>query len=151
MIMDGNQLSELISQRWTILRELLEVGNRQMAAIRDGRMSELMRLLSGKQLPLQRLAEIADELRGAAEDDPQARVWESEQARLSCRRQQEECEKMHLELLAIEAECETTLQQSRSSIQQKLDRVDVGRQAATSYGQGQTRHTSGGTLDLSSD
>jgi hypothetical protein len=151
MIMDGNQLSELISQRWAILRELLDVGDRQMAAIRDGRMSELMRLLSGKQLPLQRLSEIADELRGATDDDPQARVWESEEARLFCRGQQEECEKMHLALLAIEAECETTLQQSRSSIQQKLDRVDVGRQAATSYGQGQTRNTSGGTLDLSSD
>ncbi len=30
-----------------------------------------------------------------------------------CRQQQEECERMHLELLAIEAECESALQQSR--------------------------------------
>jgi hypothetical protein len=149
--MDGNELSRLIARRAKNLRELLDISDRQMAAIRAGRMSELMRLLSDKQTPLNRLAEVATSIRGAADDDPATRKWESEQARVLCRQQQEECEQMHLELLAIEAECETALKNSRTSIQQKIDRVDAGRQAATGYADSDAPPTSGGQLDLSSD
>jgi len=149
--MDGRELSDLIGQRWSTLRELIDIGNRQITAIDAGRMSDLMRLLSEKQSPLNQLTEIAAMIRIAADDDPKARTWESEQARVACRDQQEECEKMHLELLAIEAECETALTNSRASIQQKLDRVDAGRQAATSYAHSHATPTSGGRLDLSSD
>ena len=113
------------------------------------RMSELMRLLSEKQVPLNRLAEITLRIRGAAGDDPEARTWETTEGRALCRQQQEECEQMHLELLAIEAECETALTKSRASIQQKLDRVDAGRQAATTYADSHATPTSGGQLDLS--
>ena len=144
--MDGKQLSDLIAQRWSTLRELVDISNRQITAIDAGRMSELMRLLSEKQLPLNHLAEIAEKILSAAGDDPTARTWETEGARVLCRQQQEECEKMHLELLAIEAECETSLTKSRASIQQKIDRVDAGRQAAASY---HAPPTSGGQLDLS--
>jgi flagellar biosynthesis/type III secretory pathway chaperone len=151
MAMEGKQLSELIDHRLSILRKLLEISNRQMAAIDAGRMSDLMRLLSEKQMPLNRLAEIAARIRVAAADDPAARLWGSEQARIRCRERQEECEKIHLQLLAVEAECEAALGRSRASIGQQLDRVDATRQAASSYGHGATAPTRGGQLDLSSD
>jgi hypothetical protein len=144
--MDGRQLSDLMAERWAILRELVDISNRQISAIDASRMSELMRLLSEKQAPLNRLAEIAEEIRSAAEDDPEARAWDSEESRVLCRQQQEECERMHLELLAIEAECETALTKSRASIQQNLDRVNAGGHAASSY---HATPTSGGQLDLS--
>ena len=54
--MDGTELTELIDQRWSVLRQLLEISDRQIAAIEAGRMSELMRLLADKQTPLNRLA-----------------------------------------------------------------------------------------------
>ena len=151
MTMDGRQLSELMDQRWSALRELLEISDRQMAAIDAGQMSELMRLLSEKQGPLERLAEIAAKIRVAAGDDPDARPWESEQDRTRCRERQEECEKMHLQLLAIEAECEAKLGHSRESIAQRLQRLDATRQAASSYARTATVPSSGGQLDLSSD
>jgi hypothetical protein len=149
--MDGKELSDLMGQRWNTLRELVDIGNRQITAIDTGRMSDLMRLLSEKQSPLNELAQIATRIRRAADDDPAQRRWESEQTRVLCRQQQEECEKMHLDLLAIEAQCEAALTKSRASIQQNIDRVDGGRQAATSYGDSRKIPTSGGRLDLSSD
>lgn len=145
--MEGKQLAELMNQRWSTLRELLEISDRQMTAIESGQMTELMRLLSEKQTPLNRLAEIAELIRDAADDDPEARLWDSPDSRNRCRQQQEECEQMHLELLAIEAECETALKKSRDTIQQNLEQVDSARQAANTY---QTAApTAGSRLDLS--
>jgi hypothetical protein len=151
MTMDAEQLSELIDQRWSTLHRLLEISNRQMAAIDAQRMSDLMRLLSEKQVPLGRLAEIAAKIRVAAADDPASRRWASEQDRMRCRQRQDECEKMHLQLLAIEAESEAALDRSRLSLSQQLDRVDATRRAASSYGQIAAAPTRGGQLDLSSD
>ena len=149
--MNGNELLELMEQRWSTLRELLEISNRQIVAIESERMSELMRLLSEKQTPLNRLADVSASIRQAADDDPAARWWDSEETRGRCRRRQQECEQLHLELLAIEAECETALTESREFIQKKLDRVDAGQQAANRYADSQATPTQGGQLDLSSD
>lgn len=149
--MHGNDLSELIELRWQLLQRLLEISQRQINAIDGSRMTELMRILSEKQPPLNQLAEVAQQLRPAAEDDPESRVWDSDEQRRRCRQQQEECEKMHLELLAVEAECETALMKSRDKIQEELKRVDNARQAVTSYASQHVLPDSGGNLDLSSD
>ena len=148
--MDGRELSELIENRWLTLRRLLEISARQIDAIGGCRMSELMRLLSEKQAPLSQLLEITEQIQSAAEEDHAARHWESDSQREECRQRQEECERMHLELLAIEAECESALQQSRVTLQQRLDRVDSGRAAANGYARTDRPPTSGVTLDLSS-
>lgn len=149
--MNANELSDLIDKRYATLSLLTEISQRQIAAIDDNRMSDLMRILSEKQQPIVQLSEITKRLAAAAGDDPRARVWESEAARQRCRRRQEECETMHLGLLAIEAECETSLKNSRAAVQEKLARFDSGRQAATRYAQSQSLPPSGGRLDLSSD
>jgi hypothetical protein len=148
--MDGRELLQLIENRWSTLHQLLEISSRQMDAIRGCRMSELMRLLSDKQTPLNQLLGITEQIRLAAGEDPVARRWESDSQRQRCRQQQEECERMHLELLAIDAECESALQQSRVTLQQRLDRVDSGRAAANGYASTDRPPTSGGSLDLSS-
>ena len=148
--MDGTELASLIDQRWSTLRELKEISSRQMAAIRGSRMGELMRLLSDKQEPLNRLAALAETIRTAQGDDPDKRCWDSEAQRARCRQQQEECEQMHLELLAMEAECESSLQQSRDSLEQRLERVDGGRAAANGYARNDHAFTTGERLDLSS-
>jgi len=149
--MDGHELSGLIEQRWELLSRLLEISQRQIDAIDGSRMTELMRILSEKQPPLNELVEVAEKLRPAADQDPDSRLWESAEQREQCRRQQEECEKLHLELLAIEAQCETALHTSRDEIQKQLERVDNARQAVSSYATQHSLPESGGQLDLSSD
>ncbi len=150
-MMDGAQLSELIETRRTVLSELLEIGGRQISAIAAGRMSELMSLLAAKQVPLGRLGEISARLREAAGEDAESRRWESSQARDKCRQDQDDCEQMHLELLAIEAQCEAALVQSRAALEQQLSDVDAAHQAATSYANSDATPTMGIRLDLSSD
>lgn len=149
--MDGTELSQLIEQRWCLLEQLLEISHRQIDAIKGSRMTELMRILSEKQAPLNQLTQLADRLRPAAQEDPNARVWGSAEQRNRCREQQEECEKMHLELLAIEAECESTLLQSREDLEQQLQRVDSARQTIDGYHASHSAIESGSQLDLSSD
>jgi hypothetical protein len=149
--MDGTKLSDLIAQRRTILEQLLEMGSRQIDVIAAGRMSELMSLLAEKQLPLRRLGEISESLRDASGEDPKGRLWESSVAREQCSRDQDKCEQLHIELLAIEAQCEVALGESRESLQQQLGRVDTAQQAATKYASSGAAETMGMRLDLSSD
>jgi len=147
--MNGNELSQLIDQRWSALNELLELSRRQTEAIDAGRMSDLMRVLSKKQSPLQRLSDIAQRTRAAVDDDPALRNWDSESDRQACRLLQDRCDQMHLDLLAIEAACESTLQENRSSIQIEINQLNASHQAAMHYSPESSVATSGGQLDLS--
>ena len=56
--MNGNEVAALIQQRWEILDQLVSISRLQMKAIEQGQMSELMRLLSEKQKPLNQLIEL---------------------------------------------------------------------------------------------
>lgn len=149
--MNGNEVAALIERRWEILDHLLSISRLQMMAIEQGQMSELMRLLSEKQKPLNQLVELGGLLDVANADDPEQRCWDSNDIREQCRKQQEECEKMNLELLAIEAECESKLCQNREDLRRRLERVDAGWQAVSGYADHAANTTSGGSLDLSSD
>ncbi len=149
--MNGNEVAALIQQRWEILDQLVSISRLQMKAIEQGQMSELMRLLSEKQKPLNQLIELGEQLGFAKEDDSKQRHWDSDEIRELCRKQQEDCEKMNLELLAIEAECESKLSQNRDELRQRLERVDSGWQAVSGYADHEAHATSGGSLDLSSD
>ena len=149
--MNGNEVAALIQQRWEILDQLLKISQLQMTAIEQGQMSELMRLLSEKQKPLNQLIELGDQFGVACANDPKERHWASNDIREKCRKQQDDCEKMNLELLAIEAECESKLGQSRDELRKRLERVDSGWQAISGYADHATHATCGGALDLSSD
>ena len=149
--MDGTKLATLVSRRLATLNRLHEIGARQIDAIQGGRMSELMRILSEKQSPLNELSSIAEQLRAASADDPAARQWESQAQREQCRLEQETCERLHLDLLAIEAECEAALQQSRLEVEQEVRRIDGAKQAVTQYSSQDSVSRSGDRLDLASD
>ena len=149
--MNGNEVATLIQQRWEILDQLLSISRLQMKAIEQGQMSELMRLLSEKQKPLNKLIKLGDQLGVASADDSDERLWDSNDIREQCRKQQDDCEKLNLELLAIEAECESKLSQNRDELRQRLERVDSGWQAVSGYADHEAHATSGGSLDLSSD
>ena len=114
-------------------------------------MRELMRLLSEKQKPLNQLIELGYQFGVACADASEERYWASNDMREQCRKQQDDCEKMNLELLAIEAECESKLSQSRDELRQRLERVDFRWQAVSGYADHAAHVTSGGSLDLSSD
>ncbi|TWU57510.1 flagellar export chaperone FlgN [Rubripirellula reticaptiva] len=149
--MNADELTAIIDRRFETLSHLLELSLRQVQAIDESRMSDLMRILSDKQPPINELIQIGKQLASAVGEDPANRQWASDEDRRRCRERQSQCELMHDELLAIEADCEGRLTASRASAQEKLQRFDNGRVAANSYAQAQTTRPSGGSLDLSSD
>ena len=148
--MDGKVLSELFAERRSILGHLIAMGQRQMELIAADRMGELMSLLAEKDQPLSRLSEISALLRQAAGEDAHARSWESAQLRQQCREDQDACEQLHVDLLAIEAECESALGESRNRIRSQLERMDSSRAAAASYATAEASNPTGNRLDLSS-
>ncbi|TWT53001.1 FlgN protein [Rubripirellula amarantea] len=156
--MDANTLCQLVDAKFEALSQLTELSEHQVATIDENRMSDLMRILSQKQKLIEQLLRITDQLMPALQDDPLTRVWESEDVRQQCRDRQQQCEQMHLQLLAIEAQCEATLQASRSDMEEQLGRLNSGQQAAAGYSRsqayGQTNSSgssSGARLDLSSN
>ena len=155
--MDSNTLATLVSQRFDTLVELLEISQHQVDAVKANRMTDLMRILSEKQQPIQRLSQLAQQLRPALADDPEARHWPDPSLRSRCKEQQQRCEVMHANLLQIEADCEAILQESRADMSERLERFSSGANAATGYSQAQnysssnTQSSAGSTLDLSSD
>ncbi len=149
--MNSEDLSALVESRFQTLTWLLELSQRQTQAIDENHMTDLMRILSDKQPAIAKLTEIARVMSTALDDDPTSRQWPSEAARQHCREQQNRCEQLHLELLAIEADCETKLSACRASVQEQLHRFDAGRSAADRYAQSRAHQPSGGKLDLSSD
>lgn len=157
--MDANTLCELVDARFDTLAALLKLSEQQVDAIDQNRMSDLMRVLSDKQRLIEYLKHISDQLKPALDDDPQTRAWESQAARERCHDRQQQCEQMHLQLLAIEAQCESTLQESRQGMEDQLSRMNAGQNAATGYSQSQSYGqptspgggSSGSILDLSSN
>ncbi|MGB7327896.1 MAG: flagellar export chaperone FlgN [Rubripirellula sp.] len=149
--MNADELTAIIDLRFETLSHLLDLSHRQVQAIDESRMSDLMRILSDKQPPINELIQIGKQLASAVGEDPASRQWASDADRNRCRERQSQCERMHDELLAIEADCEGRLSASRASAQEKLQRFDNNRVAASSYAQAQTTRPTGGSLDLSSN
>tara|TARA_R110002049_G_scaffold2750_8_gene22124 strand:- start:27844 stop:28293 length:450 start_codon:yes stop_codon:yes gene_type:complete len=148
--MNAERLVNLVSQRKTVLDELLEISQRQVTAVQQGRMNELMSLLAEKQAPLAKLREYSACLAEAAPDDPATRVWDRPEQRAQCQAEHARCEEMLRTLMEMEAQCEQTLSQSRESLQKQLEQTQTAQQAVTGYAEAEQANTSGGRLDLSS-
>ena len=156
--MDSQTLADLISQQHATLVELLELSKGQVDAIKSGRMTELMSILSAKQRPIQKLTQLTASLRPAISDNAEDRSWPDPSHRVRCREQQSQCEMMHAKLLEIEAACEALLQENRTDMSERLERLSNGVDATSGYSRAQnfspqsvTHSSAGSQLDLSSD
>lgn len=147
--MDGTELLSLMTQRYATLCELKELSHQQAAAIAAGQMGELMRILSRKQQPIARLTALARQLNQAADDDPDLRDWTSAAERQTCRQTQQQCEQLHVELLALETASESALQHARTEVEQQLGQLDASHQASQRYLLRPAAATVGTSLDLS--
>lgn len=148
--MNADRLFHLVLQRKAVLEKLLDISRRQVEAIEQGRMNELMSLLAEKQAPLLQLREHSKSLGEGSLDDPEDRVWDQPEQRKQCQDEHAKCEEMLQMLMEIEAECEQSLSLSRALLQQKLEQTQSAQQAAFGYSLADQPSTTGGQLDLSS-
>src|SRR6056297_2555919 len=131
--MTGDELSALVDERLRLVEQLMELTQRQVAAIAAGHMSELMTILAAKQSPLTRLSQLSKQLSAQVGAQVPPRTWASQADRQRCRETHRRCEQKLLDLIAQEKACEQDLSAGKALIQQELDRThDTGR-ALRSY------------------
>ncbi|EMB14834.1 hypothetical protein RE6C_04447 [Rhodopirellula europaea 6C] len=144
---DWNENMEaIIDRRFELLQLLLELTVQQEAAISDGHMNELMRVLSQKQRAVEQLVQASEQLK-----NERARLGEAHRVSEEHRQRNAKCDEMHRELMAREQASEEMLTNSRDEVAAQLQQNDGSRRAAQGYGQQANRGESSGgsTLDLS--
>ena len=139
------EMERVIDLRHQQLSTLLDLTVEQEAAIQDGHMNELMRILGDKQRIIEAFAQASKEL-----TIKRNKYAERPNISQPHRDKNEQCNLMHAELLEREAACQSTLKTSRDEIASELTRGEGAKRAASGYGQvsAQTRPQGGG-LDLS--
>lgn len=148
--LNGEGLRETLTSQIELLDRLIELGNVQIEAIENSRMSELLSLLSDKQPLLVELGEVAEKIRGF-NADPFSRVHEDDAHRESCRKLKEEARTRFESLFQLEQKAEAMLSVSRDQIAKRLEASSNSMAAISAYQGGSAAHTQGGRLDLSSD
>ena len=133
--LNTKHLATLISQRRRCLQQLRELGKRQDEMILASDMTALMQLLSAKQQLVTALQKIEVELRPYAEDDPEARVWESPAARESCAAEAAECRRLLEEVMEAEQRNHSQLALRRDDAAHQLRSVASNRQVRQAYQQ----------------
>ena len=148
--MDGQTLSELVDQRWSLLKGLLELGDRQAEAVRHSRMSSLLEILNLKQPSLEALQQVSQRLHEAVGDDAEDREWNSQDLRVECRERHRECERMLETLLRQETESEAALVEARGALELRLAHSEGAQRAVRGYAASDRTATAGSRIDISS-
>lgn len=149
--MEVREVLRQIEERVAIIEQLREATERQLEAVRAGRMSELMQILSLKHEPIRRLHDLSRELRLALELNGSSLRWSSDAQRDQCRQRHQASEAMLAELLQSESECEQLLSIQRQAVGDQLLNVGRSQRAATGYARTAEQTTVGQSLDLSSE
>ena len=127
------QLYDLICQQREVLLELKHFAEVQHRIVQQNELGKLVSLLASKQKAIQRLQEIDRNLAPFQSQDPESRVWSSEEQRDECRRIAKECPRLLAEVMKLEQIAEETLTAQRETISQQVDQSTTRSQAATAY------------------
>lgn len=146
----SDNLPDLLNSQVALLDQLIEMGQDQIHAIENGRMSELLSLLSDKQPLLADLGDAAQRIRNligispadTPSDDPDAK---------RCRQLKDQAQQRFELLFDLEQKSETLLCISRDQIAQRLEASSHSMTAISAYRSDSATKTQGGHLDLSSD
>ena len=127
------QLYRLICQQREVLSELKHFAEVQQKIVQQNELGKLVSLLAAKQKAIQRLQEIDRNLSPFQNQDPESRVWSSEEQRDECRRIAKECPRLLAEVMKLEQTAEETLTAQRETISQQVEQSTTRSQAATAY------------------
>lgn len=131
-----------------LLDQLADLCQRQLDAIGQGRMNELLSLLSEKQQPLERLHQGARQLR-QLHDDLQAGGGLPENEAEAFRKAYAAANRRYDQLLTLEQAAEQQLVEGRDRIAERLQATNSGMHVANAYRATDPPPT-GGSLDLAS-
>lgn len=146
--MDTNQLATLIKQKYEVLTQLRQLADRQTEIIATSDMTRLLALLATKQGLLQQMQRIETQIDPFREQDPESRLWPSNECRMQTRAAAERCEALLAEIMSREKQCEGDLIVRRDKIAERLQGMHNGTHAASAYAESMTTRNQ---LDLSSE
>lgn len=126
-------LAELVSRKRVCLAQLHQLGQRQCELIAAGEVTGLLKVLGGKQRLLSDLQTLERALDPFREQDPEARVWRSPEARQKCAAEVTDCETFLSAILHQERNSETELRRRRDDAQQRLDSAHGASQVRGAY------------------
>ncbi|MBX7169203.1 MAG: flagellar protein FlgN [Pirellulales bacterium] len=133
MHLETDILAELISRKRVCLAHLLQLGERQREMIAAGEMAGLLKVLGGKQRLLAELQTLERALDRFRDQDPDARVWRSPEARQRCAAEVADCETFLAAILQQERSSEDELRRRRDDAQQRLEAAHGSRQVLGAY------------------
>ncbi len=147
---ESENLLDLLTSQVALLDKLIELGQIQILAIENGRMSELLSLLSDKQPLLGDLGDAAQRIRNLI-GNPQSTAPDNDADAKRCRQLKDQAKQRFELLFDLEQKSETLLCTSRDQIAKRLEASSHSMTAISAYQSGSAVQTQGGRLDLSSD
>jgi hypothetical protein len=126
-------LANLIRHKRLCLEHLRAVGEKQLALVRAGSMTELLDLLAAKQPLLLRLQAVERELDPFRSQDPDARRWRTPDARQRCAAELAQCEALLAQIVRREKESERELVRRRDETAAQLETINSAGHARQAY------------------
>jgi flagellar biosynthesis/type III secretory pathway chaperone len=147
-VLETHLLTDLVSRKFDCLVQLHELGRQQFQLVDSGDVTQLMKLLSAKQVLITRLQDIEGELNPFREQKPEQRVWASQAARARCSELIERGQELFREIMLQEKRSETRLIERRDEVAVRLRMAHTAHQARGAYLA--EPHRPQGHLDISS-
>ena len=127
------ELSELVSRKLHLLREIRRMTLQQEALVADRDVDRLLTLLSRKNDAMDGLRTVQTALATFGGEDPETRQWESSEARQACRDELQQCNRLIAELLQLEQAAIDRLTRDRELIGRQLQQVHSGESIEQAY------------------
>jgi flagellar biosynthesis/type III secretory pathway chaperone len=132
-VLDTHLLTELMSRKFDCLVQLHELGRQQFQLVDSGDVSQLLKLLSAKQVLITRLQEIEGELNPFRGQKPEERLWASPAARARCAGLIERGQELFREIMLQEKRSENRLIERRDEVAVRLRVAHTASQARGAY------------------
>lgn len=143
------QLARLIRGKLEVVEQIHSLTRHQRELVDRGEMTDLLALLSSKQVLLTQMQTIEKGLNPYRKEDPQSRTWSDPHERRECAAQAERCESLLAEIVQLERESTQRMTKKRDKVASQLVHSHSAEEATHAYGTPPNR--AGRGIDLVSD
>jgi len=144
-----DKFAKLILDKLSLVVEIKQLVDKQKRLIDESKTDDLISLLAVKQQVVRKLQGNDKQLEPFRDQDPEARLWPSPEARAESQNHAQLCEGVFLEVLEIEAYCEKAMSEFSEQTQRQLNGSVSARQATAAYQSFAPKQTS--SIDFTSD
>lgn len=128
-----DRLAELLCLKLRVLEQVLSISRSQLEIVQRDEVDSLMELLSAKQILLDRMRDLQEELANYRDEDPDKRVWHSLHRREQTQKVAARCEQVLEEIMRLEKESERQLVIQRDMVAADLKAADRAEFARDAY------------------